>query len=653
MLSEYEFPGSNTNYNKLAGTVYDLDFDDDISNENTIDLKAMRERRKSVDIHDKKADTPHTLRDSSASPKFASPSQNIGSKRTYNTDLSDLRPPTPIEKATLKSDASEKSTVQPFPDIVPPVLPGPVDMRTYNNFDPQTYNETNLLNAFSSGTANPPMHEEIDEEEEKELHSALKASLSKSNEPAIPEVSNIKVSLSDSRNQLKVKIKGPISNYTSNTAPPVPVDANIASNISGNPNVNSMISVASASISSGSSNLRRMRKKELLRQYWTQENMDSIPAGVTNTPTAPPRNIITIPKAVASMTTIPTKDDYSNYRSGTDEILETKFKKDKSRGLSRELKHLDLSLDEEGSFERRRSLGSTGSNTSAGLSTSFESTLSNKRRGRPPRSSQTTPKLKIKIGNANNIIGETSIEDKKDRIKPPKKRLAEITKYSVEDLKRDSMKYRKKMMAGFEEKKKRKKEKKEKRKKKKLKQQLQIISSGTVNPTKLIIRFGKKIDSENEVKRTDDGESEISLNVGRPAVNKVGSGENSSVKADKDLKIESSEKKLSESAVAENKTLGESSANCKVSPEALMPELNSTPSALRLVRTNKITPIKLKLSRCQEGSGYIMKSNETSEEVSKGECGEDLDPPPAPPPPLNIADQVRTPLPLNKDCEVR
>lgn len=539
--NDYEFMGTNTIHNKLVGTVYDLDFDDDISSEN-VDLKSMRERRKSVDIHEKKTE----VKESSESPSQKS-------TRSYNADLRELRPPTPVQESQPKP-----AEVEPiFPDIVQPVLPGPVDMRTYSgNFDQQSYHEANLLRAFDSGTTETQVNEEIDEEFEKELHTALTTPSKQPEEPP----ANIKVSLSDSRNQLKVKIKGPIANYSS-TIPPLPPPAVDPVNVS---NINNVISNNSIGVSSGTSNLRRMRKKELLRQYWTQDmNMDdsSCTPGFNATPTVPPvnRTIITIPKAVASMTSIPTKDDYRDYRTGSDDVIETKQhrKETKSRpgALSRELRQLDLSLDEDGVLERRRSNNSN-------LSSNYDSST-NKRRGRPPRPSQqsTTPKIKIKIGNS--IVGK--IDDKRDRIRPPKKRLANINMPSVEDLKRESMKFRKLVMADFGEgkEKRKKKDKSEKRKRKKSKPEVQIISNERENPTKLIIRIGKKVEGE----RT--------------------SGE------------------------------GEGGA-----------------------------PIKLKLSRCQEGSGYVMKRTTKEEETTQ---------PGQPPPGGGTLATLGPPpsLPLNKDCEVR
>lgn len=599
--NDFDFMGANTIHNKLVGTVYDLDFDDDICNENMADLKSMRERRKSIDIHEKKYDSFSSPR----SPKFASP------KNRFNADLRDLKPPSPLDDTRSKSDIAVSSAPAiSFPDVTP-VLPGPVDMRTYNSttsssFDQPNYNEQNLLSAFASGTADAQVHEELDEDFEKELQSAL--TTKKVEEPPRPEMtsnnsSNIKVSLSDSRNQLKVKIKGPIANYTS-IVPPLPAPIiDTVSHISTNSSANNIVGNIPIGVSSGgTSSLRRMRKKELLRQYVTQDmNMDdpSSNSSFTATPTITPMNrtSITIPKAVASMTSIPTKEDYRDYR--TDDILETKHHK-KSRALARELKHLDLAVDDL-SERRRSSVSSNASNT--------VDTGKHKSRGRPARAPQTTPKLKIKIGATNSIVTDEKTEDK--NLRPPKKRLATLSKPSVEDLKRDSMKFRKQVMADLKVKKK-KRDKNDKHKKKGRKKsgaEVQIISDETTS-TKLIIRFGKPKVSASEVRTSCD----------------IG---NEEVVRTKDSKEPIPKEKVQE----------------KPFP--------------------KLTPIKLKISRCGEGSGYIMKPSSISEPDSartkEDRTSQPGQPPPDPPQPEpdpleglpEALQQAPPPLPLNKDCEVR
>jgi hypothetical protein len=219
-------------------------------------------------------------------------------------------------------------------------------------------------------------------------------------------------------------------------------------------------------------------------------------------------------------------------------------------------------------LERRRSIGSVGSNNST---TTYDSSL-NKRRGRPPRPQQSTgtPRLKIKIA-GNSIVGK--IDDKRDRIRPPKKRLATINMPSVEDLKRESMKFRKLVMADFgdSKEKRKKKDKSEKRKSKKFKPEVHIISNEAQNSTKLIIRIGKKVED-----RTSGGENCESASGGGGGGAGAGADE-------------------------------------------------------------KMTPIKLKLSRCQEGSGYVMKratptQQPPSTETKAEEATQPGQPPPSPPP---------------------
>lgn len=321
-------------------------------------------------------------------------------------------------------------------------------------------------------------------------------------------------------------------------------------------------------------------------------------------PTVPPvnRTIITIPKAVASMTSIPTKEDYRDYRTDTDDFIEAKQHRKESKarsgGLSRELRQLDLSSENDIHMERRRSIGSLGSNNS-GLSATFDAT--NKRRGRPPRPSSqiqqqqpqqpTAPKLKIKIG-TNSVISGSVVSGEKDRIRPPKKRLAVVetsnATFNVEDFKRESMKFRKKMIKDLK-----KKEKSEK-KKKKLKPEVQIVESQ--NATKLIIRFGgsKKFEtSGGEIERrtsSSDASCSNSSTINRTDDNNSSNNNNDN---------------------------NNSAASDRLKEE----ETNASPAK---------PPLRLKLSRCQEGTGYIMKPAisvpEKAEETQAVQPGQ---PPPA------------------------
>lgn len=70
---------AGTIHNKLQGTVYDLDFDEDLKcgSDNMENLKSMRERRRSIDYRHQTES--FRSRDASESPKFvATNSQKIG-----------------------------------------------------------------------------------------------------------------------------------------------------------------------------------------------------------------------------------------------------------------------------------------------------------------------------------------------------------------------------------------------------------------------------------------------------------------------------------------------------------------------------------------------------------------------------------------------
>lgn len=674
----HNYPHAHSDYNSgsqnnLTGSVYE--FDEDISNDE-VDLKSMRDRRRSIDVHDRKSE--HSYKDSSQSPQLTSPTQHHHVKKSsYQNDTRDLKPPSPLGELQNSVDnsaspilsTSEPTTQSSFNDIVQPVLPGPVDMRTYHSFEstPTTSDvfSNHLLGAFASGTADQQLAE-IDEEVEKELHSALMASSKEAetsptsapipeiNEaPAdflprqTPEISLPKVSLSDSRNQLKVKIKGPFldANYSTSQVQPIvpqptlpPVETSSSTPMLVPPSA--ACSNNSAMIS-GTSNLRRMRKKELLRQYWNQDmNMDE-PTCNTNTalipqPTpAPPlsRTIITIPKAVASMTSIPTREDY---KAVVDANMEKKKRKI-SGGFHREMRHMDMSMHDDFDYSDESNASNVG--------LSSVSLMSHKRKGRfsgktqsvtasASNTQQIAPKLKIKIGN--NVISTAravNVEESSNcQFRPPKKRLASIAKPSVEDLKRESMKFRRKVMADYEkEVRKKRKPKSEKRKKKKDKRasEMHVVNKESDSATKLIIRIARKKEElgggpSGADKEMDTDEERPLMRVERPAVPAVGLVPPRRVRC---------APQASYSGPAADPFHYDPTAQ---DPLALDPPLSSdNPSgSCRNIRTSKLTPIRLKLARSAEGSGYIMK---------------DTRPDGAP----NADPMPRPTHSVNKHCEVR
>jgi hypothetical protein len=579
---------SDSIQNKLFGTVYD--FDDDEDGDSLENLRAMRERRKSSDVHDRKSSDGSFRQESSQSPKFTSPSHH-NSKR-YSADVRDLRPPTPVTDSSLASEEHvDKSRVVQ----VQPLLPGPVDMRTYSSYDTTSTSTTyhnHLMEPFPASTSNerhvPDYVEELDEELQS-LTTNKTPIVDKSKEFTATVVEeSAKSSIDDSRNQLKVKIKGPFldANYTSTVTPQIQPPLQSVTTTDGN---TGPASSANGVTSTGTSNLRRMRKKELLRQYWTQDMNMEPSSGITPAvPAEPPinRTVITIPKAVASMTSIPTREDY---KAVVDANMEKKRKKEKGH-------------DEP---ERRRSVGSNAS---------AESAHPLKRRGRAPKSTTapvaTAPKLKIKIGGTDgNQMSVAMTDDRKNlRVRPPKKRLSSVAMPTVEEMKRESMKFRKLMMAGFDE------EEKvrgstggsgggtgggtetgsRKRKKQRQAEPTSVHVIADESAPKLIIRFGK---------RPDDSEPPP------PPLHPPPS------------------------------TLPTSDPSTPVHSER-----TSECSTLAKVRTSKTMPIRLKLSRCEEG--YVMKvpsgeNNKTSSELSVVETSQVEHS--APPQPLL----------LSKHCEVR
>ncbi|VVC94273.1 unnamed protein product [Leptidea sinapis] len=566
----------NSIQSKLVGTVYD--FEEEIANDG-VNLKALRERRKSLDIKDDRSRSDHSYKDPD-SPHTSSPHQ-------IKPEIKDSKSPPTETKTEPKSPTSKNSTENGGFTQVQAVLPGPVDMRTYNPMDaPQPaasdVYHSHLL-AFASGTADQQLAE-IDEEVEKQLHSALMASNPESESPGAPQVQNAteinkdssipvlpKVSLSDSRNQLKVKIKGPFldANYSTSSSvptapkPPVPVhDTN-----------SSILTVTTSSIpATGSTNLRRMRKKELLRQYWTQDmNMDdpsnNISVGIIPPPVAPQpliRAVITIPKAVASMTSIPTREDYKMIDTPTVEK-----KKRKNTSLSRELRQLTKNSDIDITDNMKLS------NYVAGLDQYPKRRTRIPIKSSPPHEIETSPvapKLKIKIGSK--LVQPVAEDTSGFQLRPPKKRLqAIIPKPTFEDLKRESMKYRRKVMADFQEVEKTKKQKKEKSKKKKDKkcdkEKLLVVNSESDNATKLIIKIKRHKDEDQKDDAGDSSSVPVPSAAPEPAADPF----------DYDPSAPD--------------------------PLAIDPPFSDSTSALRRIRTEKVTPIRLK--RSAEGSGYVMK----------------------------------------------
>ena len=286
------------------------------------------------------------------------------------------------------------------------------------------------------------------------------------------------------------------------------------------------------------------------------------------------RTVITIPKAVASMTSIPTREDY---KAVVDANMEKKRRKERGNFLD--------APDEDPNSERRRS--------------SIVPGTVDRRRARQTRPSTASaantgpPKLKIKIGNS--IIGQEPGNPQDDsRIRPPKKRLSSIpNKPSIEDLKRESMKFRRMIMAGFDSdeqpKVKSKKDKNGKRKKRQNKKEgrVQLLEDGAA--PKLIIRLGK-----SKVPQTSE-ESEP----------KTGSEEGARC---------SDKTRVEPPPLEPSKEETTYPADAQVN-EKQPADPSAGPASIGNVRSAKVTPIRLKLTRCHEG--YELKAPAASSASEK------------------------------------
>jgi hypothetical protein len=584
----------------LAGTVYDIDFDEFEENvDEKLDLRMLRERRKSSDIH---ADVKLGKSEALLSPvDIKSPKVEI-SPKTRDIDLP--RAFTASQKGhnqLQQSNSISNNDISIAPMLQPP-LPGPVDMRTYSLSSGSQEDTALVANkpskteisrkqpktldisaAFSSGSAKQTIVNEFEELDQtlealtsapksvqtpniskppsdvqlpslllNEMSAGMSGShISKSfAEIAFPGIETtvenlvepeLKSSMDFSRNQLKVKIKGPFldANYGSHSitgdVTPGPQHFQNSFHHSSNPSQMMMNTPTS-----NTSNLRRMRKKELLRQYWTQDmNMDGSACGPmqegdmsgiagNSLPHPINRSIITIPKAVASMAIIPTKDDYreslpsdnllGNNLSGMSKDAvcsgQSTEKKKRSRGM-REMVALGI-ISCDSPRERRRDRMEGGSLSGSSFSTEMMGKKRGKGNKRPIRSTfipptlvesdtstgerkssisikgnilqqstgpkamstvvtavnHPTPKLKIKFGDMSKGMGGASVSNpsiqnhvlsdssdketpnKKAKGRPPKKRgiseIAAAAPPTMEELKRQNMKYREMVMQDFD-----------------------------------------------------------------------------------------------------------------------------------------------------------------------------------------------------------
>lgn len=430
---------------------------------------------------------------------------------------------------TLPQPPVQASAIDQFA-AVQPVLPGPVDMRTYSG-DVSFEANANLDSALKEHPKVPEVASKTTDAEVLSIPVVAPATTSSrgsaKNSPAVsasPRVAGEALKTanhflaseeppadtpsvvmldddSQSRNQLKMKIKGPYSNAnyvpvtsavsSASVAQQLPSAAqSIVNDVCYSGAVAATLSVGASS----SANLPRMRKKELLLQYCSNINESGnnvvTVTNATGAASAPDANCATpiksgpsykLPKAVASMTTIPTKEDYKAVLDAAGFIEKKKRGKDKSalydasdisnnnaaalnsfassgpgyHGLHNN-KHGVRSSSSDRKHDNAQEQGAEALNAYDNHST--------KRKSRGNGASSSTaahPKLKIKIGGASAVVvssvavsASTSVEEKNLRLRPPKKRLCDPADMLpspafVEQLKRECIRYGSKIRSEF------------------------------------------------------------------------------------------------------------------------------------------------------------------------------------------------------------
>ncbi|CAG0885285.1 unnamed protein product, partial [Darwinula stevensoni] len=156
--------------------------------------------------------------------------------------------------------------------------------------------------------------------------------------PSDTSQAEISIPLEDSRHQLKVKIKGPFldANYSSTPAPAPPSAPSEPSTVS------TLRRMRKKEL------IRQYCNQDM--NVDAPSGMPAIPQTVITPIT--PRTVITIPKAVTSMTTIPTREDYRAFRAGGANEQETKGRRGR-RGVPRELRNLGWKVKDQDKMEGR------------------------------------------------------------------------------------------------------------------------------------------------------------------------------------------------------------------------------------------------------------------------------------------------------------
>jgi len=205
----------------------------------------------------------------------------------------------------------------------------------------------------------------------------------------------------------------------------------------------------------------RMRKKEILSKYFGGDAYPATPAANGPTLVAPPdtppvpavRNFIKMPKAVASVTSVPTRADYQHQLEAN---------------AARKRKQMGLDVDDIG-----------------GKSTGGNDKSSKKKKGRGGKGGDNDGDYRPKIA-----ATEKKETARKTRGKPPKKCLAESPPHEEPgDLKAESMKYAEQILSTFHEEDKVPKAKAKGRPKKGAKRK--APAAGGAKTPRLVIKFSK------------------------------------------------------------------------------------------------------------------------------------------------------------------
>ncbi|XP_037802217.1 PHD finger protein rhinoceros-like [Penaeus monodon] len=423
---------------ELVGTVYDFDFDnefDDGPANNTLDdLRKSREKRQSVDTTPQQSLTPtYTIEHKEQTKKSSKKSKSSQKEKgvTKSADDGDKVAKILEDYRNTQNSQLRRSTHSPSPPRGDDMLEGPSkspdkiqDIPQFTSEFTSSIPETKLTISNLSDVRDSNPTSEL---------SVLPKNTGDDSRVSLT-VPTAQIGIDERTNQLKLKIKGPYANsYSATNTSAAPQEA-----------------VGAPTPTSTTSTLRRMRKKELIRQYCYQDQIPNEPAEsgpINSTPNPPPqlRTGITIPKAVASMPSIPTREDYKMYTQ--DETPTGGGGGGRRKRPPRELRHLDWSVMEDSG--KRNSETTEGGDVIRKRPRAAKEAAKNLDE-KDVSSAKPPPKLRISLGKKGSEV-TTVTADSKDfggKQRPPKKRIAEEN--AMVKIKNDNMKFREQIMADFD-----------------------------------------------------------------------------------------------------------------------------------------------------------------------------------------------------------